>query len=393
MPVQVITTVGASIFANCLKDEGIEKDVLDVIEQAPLSEWEKHKVEIEDIKSGVKKWLNRPDRSCAEISSLEKIAEKVDEIEVHFLTTDTIASKLAAQILCNHFSVNNLITCQEGKIQEVNGLQVKNRDDFEKNGLPHLLEKIQKITEGYGKENCALNITGGYKATIPFLTIVAQTQGIPIYYSFEDSERTKYQLLKMPRLPISINWQTLFEFSKNFEEIDNGSVEIKEWVNYKRKNNLPNEFDDFYMELHGMGVVCLNGIGTFVAKELQSHFFVSFPLGCPLFSEEVTKKRSVEESIIELQRRLDTITDDFSVFKDVDIKHAKVGFDTWIYKHSNPQIRLHYRYDASKKNLIVFNYLFILSKSDDLNYKSKFEREMPFLDKQQLQIIGFKKAY
>ena len=52
------------------------------------------------------------------------------------------------------------------------------------------------------------NISGGYKATIPYLTMLAQINGADIYCIFEDTE----ELITIPPVPITIDMELFDEY-------------------------------------------------------------------------------------------------------------------------------------------------------------------------------------
>ena len=62
----------------------------------------------------------------------------------------------------------------------ISDLQVKDSKRFIK-GMRNLIDEIFEIADEYWG-NVIMNITGGYKASIPYLTILAQLNGCPIYY-------------------------------------------------------------------------------------------------------------------------------------------------------------------------------------------------------------------
>jgi hypothetical protein len=94
----------------------------------------------------------------------------------------------------------------------VKGLQIKNATQFETEGFNNLLTIIQKYKT---KNNTILNISGGYKAVIPYLTLFAQLEEIPLKYMYEDSG----ELITVGNLPFSLDWavvEALKPFLNNY---------------------------------------------------------------------------------------------------------------------------------------------------------------------------------
>lgn len=71
------------------------------------------------------------------------------------------------------------------KFFPIEGLQVKDAETFRDAGFINLIDKVVAIK---GEDTSTiLNISGGYKALIPPLTLLAQLEQIPLYYIYEDS--------------------------------------------------------------------------------------------------------------------------------------------------------------------------------------------------------------
>lgn len=227
----VITTVGTSIFTNYRKQNSDIIDKIDDLERKPYSQWDYYKDDINSIKKSVSGWAKNNNSASAETKSLFAIQEEIkDNIEVYLLVTDTVLSHLAAEIIKEFFETKENVAIKN--IEIIEKLQVSNRETFEKEGLVNLVNIIHNIIQEKHYENIILNITGGYKAIIPYMTIMGQINNIPIYYIFEDTN----ELIEIPQTPID------FDFSV----IDENYIAFK---SLRRKNeNLP-LCNDFKMDL------------------------------------------------------------------------------------------------------------------------------------------------
>jgi putative CRISPR-associated protein (TIGR02619 family) len=143
----------------------------------------------------------------AEISTLVKIQRQWGNIEkVVFLCTDTLLSVLSAEIMRESPTLDEI----EIDIVPVKQLDVKNFKRFKEQGLGHLVDAVINIVDNTPIEDVVMNITGGYKALIPFLTLLAQIKKIPVFYLYEESS----QLLQLPQLPINFDWGYVEAFLK-----------------------------------------------------------------------------------------------------------------------------------------------------------------------------------
>jgi putative CRISPR-associated protein (TIGR02619 family) len=388
---KIITTVGTSLLINSkIPFQDLEKD-----------DYADHffdgKTDVA-LKRNIQNWQPKllafaqkdKTRAAAEIASIEAIRNGAIDDEIYLICTETLASRLVAEVLKLYFgeAVKRIVV--------VEGLQVKNKERFERKGVIELINELSKIAQnGYYWDDCFFNITGGYKAAIPILTVIAQVKKRPIQYIFEESDSNKYQLIGLPQLPLSIDWQVLFKYSKNFIELHEGLIG-KSWQEYKQENDLPIEFDNYYLEVkEGKEIMLgLNGVGYFLMKELENHFFIEVPIGCSLFAEEVNRKSQVEAAIRELYRKLNAVSVPFDSLIDVFLKHTAVE-DTWIYKHTQPQVRIQYKWNSKEKRLSIFNHWFINSDIDDKDpkrgYKPQFINSYSALKVQNKIIIGFLK--
>ena len=169
--------------------------------------------------------------ASAEITSIRKIIDDLKEdIEVHLITTDTVSSVIAAGIIASFLPdiIPGIRVYYQQEIYKggekagsvIADLQVTDRDKYAHDGLRHLVDKIDWLVASLGTENLAINITGGYKAVIPYLTIMAQIYNLPIYYVFEDTD----SLLKIPHIPIDIDWSLFDKYENEFNMLDKEGI-------------------------------------------------------------------------------------------------------------------------------------------------------------------------
>jgi len=193
---KIITTVGTSLFTNYndKKSESINKDIKD----EPYGEYDSWEEDIADIKAKLLPYA-KEENSCAELTSIMKLQEKYEDIEVYLIATDTIESVLVCEILKEVLEEKNITIVFEAKKDTIRKLQIKDNSDFEI-GLKNLITKFHEISNKK-YDDVVLNITGGYKVVIPYLTMIGEILEIPIYYIFENSN----ELILVPQLPIGFD--------------------------------------------------------------------------------------------------------------------------------------------------------------------------------------------
>ncbi|MGI6776495.1 MAG: hypothetical protein ACOX7R_00250 [Acetivibrionales bacterium] len=243
----VITTVGTSLLRNyCKLNEGKDnaQTVYNTLEDGELksySYWDGMKGDVQKVRDIVLCWLkniNYGEIACAELKSLYQIKKEKGDICVHLITTDTVLSYLSAELICEALE-NKEIPCHP-EIHCIKGLQVQSADVFKSVGMPNLLKKIKDIKKN---RECILNISGGYKALIPYLTIMGQLYGMNLYYVYENSN----ELITIPVLPFDLDWvfaEKVYEpmHSENLNGLDSDSKVFKELFKYSLVDKQDNRY-------------------------------------------------------------------------------------------------------------------------------------------------------
>lgn len=319
--IKIITTVGTSLFTNYTKGEVKDSfynddyqdisELLNELELLPSNEYYNQKYQriIRGIKAVIEnKWLKGivkkkneweleegklNSSASAEIKSLMKIAENItnDEIKVYLLYSDSVLSQLASEIIQEY--IPKFISDKKIEIKSnlIENLVV---DSFEKFniGLINIVKKIREIFKNEfnlkaddtfnikNKQKISdefiFNISGGYKATIPFLTILAQLYNIESKYIFEESD----EVITIPHINIGIDELFIEKIyldlsSRNFE----GMLQRKELENYKLINNkeltVLGEMVKDYADNHTVNAKKVFG---YIAEFKLYEYFINNPL-------------------------------------------------------------------------------------------------------------------
>ena len=336
---KIITMVGTSIFENYF-EENKNNDIKNYykdLEEKKAEYFNSEKDRIERIRKEIKLWIfkkqNKKDLS-AEIKSLSKIHKELkNDFEIYFLYSDTILSKLACELIEETLSGTGFENSKVYK-RSIDHLQILDGEVFKK-GLVNLINEIYRIANEYW-DNVVINITGGYKATIPYLTILAQVNRCSIYYIFENTD----VLIEIPYIPLDIKWSIFEKYEEFFFRLErDGISEIKD-INeedYKEILSLVERADNLY-SLNPLGVVLWERY-----KQRFDIFWVS-----EIFKEYISKdqkyKNIAEKSLLELKRRRKQNP------QDPDLDHRLNGVDfkdfkCFKHKENNLQVRILYRYE------------------------------------------------
>ncbi len=213
--------------------------------------------------------------ACAEIKSFDKIQKQInDDYKIYLLTTDTALSHLAAEII-KEYIPKIFKSVKAVEICNIEGLQIYDYKEFDTKGLDKLFKKINAIKYEFENDlekngikknkreliskNIILNISGGYKAIIPYLTIYGQLYDIPVYYIYEDSE----ELIKVPKFPVKFDWNFA---EKYFPYIYNPND-----MPLKLRNNL-DELQQYHLLRKGNGEYGLTSFGNMLKTYITDNF-------------------------------------------------------------------------------------------------------------------------
>jgi len=333
---KVITMVGASIFENYFEknDDKTIKSYYDVLKEKREKDWDNENERRKSVEKAIRKWIqSESDKKniSAEIKSLAKLQEELKEdFDIYLLCSDTILSRLAGEIIKD--VLLQLINNRRIETKVIGGLQIWDRKEFN-TGMSNLISEIYDIAGGYW-DNVIINITGGYKATIPYLTILAQINRCPIYYIFEETDA----LIKIPIIPIDIKWSIFEDNEKFFFELEKHQIkEIDEKLKIDPDITSLLEFVD--------NLYTLNPLGVALWERYKSNFEFFY------ISEEVRnylkrnpeRKRIFEKTVCELKRRLKEnphYPDLNHSLKNVNLPE---GFKTFKHREEDLQVRILYK--------------------------------------------------
>jgi len=350
---KVITTVGTSIFTNCLKQREDIRPHFDALENASASNWNSYQNRIEMLRSVVSEWARDNLQASAELKSTKKIQAYYNEpLDVFLIATDTVLCRLAAEIIRDLLvsAGNDFTVFFNPQIDVITGLQVTDKRSLISEGLCRLVDRINQIaggdldTEGYYR-GIVFNITGGFKAVIPYITIMAQINGCEMAYIYEDTDT----LITIPKVPIKIDFDLFQELASEINMLRQG---------IDRYRSMRNE-RFIRLEEHGMvemsgDVAMLSPLGTIFHNRYQNRFFTFYA------TEEVSTKI---ETNTELKRIL------LTKFSNPELRQAKtelkgINHKKYIYDDGNNPYRIAY--------LIINGELYVYRIFDDEQEQQKY---------------------
>lgn len=270
----IITPVGTSLFTNFVDSSrgGHLERYLRRLREERAGAWDDQKPLIRDVRENRSfvQWLRGRTDASAELESISKIASGLGEsASAHLLATDTILSRLAAELIAEYGTgTTREVEFHFNPDQDViPGLQVRDAEDF-RDGVRNLVRRIQDLLDQHGAHQSLINITGGYKATLPYLTIMGQVRGVPLRYKFEEADG----LISIPQAPLSIDWSLFEEHEAQFKALEEG---VDDWPAFK------NEHYTFYQKadscIHAEnGIAILSPLGEVFWQRYRNRYFLFY---------------------------------------------------------------------------------------------------------------------
>ncbi len=242
MDTVLITPVGTSLFENYLDSRPDGQDVSRYrpeIRHEPGSRWDDRMGQIDAIRRErtFTDWIRTSKDASAETESIAKIASQAEgPVAVRLLASDTIESRLAAELIGEHSDLGEVEFQFTPKNDQIGGLQVFDDEAFT-DGIRNLVARVRGILEDYGElmgqesgGSCAINITGGYKATLPYLTVLGELYDVPLHYKFEDADG----LLSIPQVPITLDEALFREHEAEFSALEEI---VDDWASFKEDHH------------------------------------------------------------------------------------------------------------------------------------------------------------
>ncbi|MCS7299877.1 MAG: putative CRISPR-associated protein [Spirochaetia bacterium] len=373
---KIITMVGTSILENLIKKEGCKeaeemKRIKNEIANLRYYENKNDDQKMEKCKrltylilDAYKKCdLGREDEEIykisAELKSLNKIKEELrEDIIVYLLCSDTLVGYACAKAL--DFIIKDLRILEDVYVEPIEGIQVSSREDFER-GMGNLVEEVYRISQ-HNWTDIIFNMTGGFKATIPFVTMLAQLNGCPIYYIFENTDG----LIKIPKVPISreiFDLKLVGKFIRYFEELYDG-IDSKERLDEIMKTDFYKHFS-FAVWTSDIGLAELNAIGRMILEKYKEKNQVDIYV-----TDEVVR-------YLKNNPRLMKVFKKFVIFVDKTHKKVELKNGHRVYDDGSNQYRIYF-FEESKK---VYVYkVFCNHDESDRFLEERFDRKKYLVD-------------
>ncbi len=289
MPKVLINTVGTSILEGFLPSEEIRT----LLNSAGSSEKDKNILfsrAQEFVNNKIQNSAKNIGDISAEINCLNKIGVQPGDY-LYFLVSDTIDGELCGNLVTK-FCRDYFQT--ECFVKIIPGLQVHDARLFEREGLNNFVEEVIRIYERYRGYEVILNTTGGFKAVVPYTTLLGLVFGLSTYYIFERSN----QLIKLPAAPINFDMDILKSLEPVIGEIKDDYMKLPR-----------------FLEVTGLQYNDLEKLSGAIVNE--DGFVTLSPLGNLIYMRYLFKKGYRVELSRQVRKKLQSGKYDVSTFRSI----------------------------------------------------------------------------
>jgi putative CRISPR-associated protein (TIGR02619 family) len=141
-------------------------------------------------------------RVSAETNSLARLGITPAD-RLLLLHSDTIDGEICAELVADLLRQGFGATVT---LARTDGLQVTDATRFRTVGVPSLFRHLDRFAGAAGDDSeLLLNITGGFKSVVPYVTLYGLLQRHRVVYLFERSE----ELIELPPAPLDFDWDRL----------------------------------------------------------------------------------------------------------------------------------------------------------------------------------------
>jgi putative CRISPR-associated protein (TIGR02619 family) len=143
-------------------------------------------------------------QASAEANSLLSL-QVCEEDRVVFLSTETHDGKICAEESGRLLNEKRRINFE---VLQIEGLQVSDPTRFRRVGVQKLFEALGRQCGNLadsGRPEVILNVTGGFKSVVPYVTLYGLLQQLPVVYLSEHSKA----LLRLPPVPVNFDYERL----------------------------------------------------------------------------------------------------------------------------------------------------------------------------------------
>lgn len=203
-------------------------------------------------------------RICAETNGLSRCGISKED-EVILLHTETGDGQICAEAVQSILEEAFACDC---RLVRIDGLQVRDPRRFRKEGVQNLFRTLDRLrNERWGRE-LRLNVTGGFKAVVPFMTLYGLIHRLDVVYLYESSS----ELITLPPIPVSFDFERIGAFRDAMRTLQ--AEEVMPLAEFEKRIPADVRRESVWMQALldiEDGMVSPSGLAPLFFKELDEH--------------------------------------------------------------------------------------------------------------------------
>jgi putative CRISPR-associated protein (TIGR02619 family) len=203
-------------------------------------------------------------RLSAEVHSLVRMKVSPAD-DVVLLATDTADGVVCARLVEAYLVDRVGLSADRVRVLRVEGLQVDDGERFRRVGIVNYIQQVRRLGDERAWQGVVLNPTGGYKALIPYTTLLGMLFGARVCYIFDNGR----ELIDLPPLPLEFNLPLLEPRRRALEELEE-KVELTEDRFWAGAAHGTRERLGALVEITRPGWVALSGLGLVALERLRA---------------------------------------------------------------------------------------------------------------------------
>ncbi len=202
-------------------------------------------------------------------NGITALLEEDEPVKLALLASDSNRGRFSANVIRQLLTLENPAPeprelwrrFEDAEVHEIEGLQTEDKDEFESEGVPNLIAKINELASEEPISKVIINFTGGFKGAIPYTTLASYflptEKEVRLHYLFHDTPH----ILELPVYPIGLDfakWHSeaaLLDTAKSqqhykyYKTALSGPMATVARENQRQQNGLPAILEERYRHL------------------------------------------------------------------------------------------------------------------------------------------------
>lgn len=200
----------------------------------------------------------------AEIHSLRRMGAG-DQDRVVLFATDTPDGQVCARLVQTYLVERLGMHRDNVPMKIIEGMQVDDGARFRREGVVNYIQAVRAEGDQLGWHDVVLNPTGGFKALIPYTTLMGMLFRVPVRYIFDNGS----EIIELPQFPIEFDLPRLLPILPRLVELEEKTVMTQDSFWRGTPHHDRSALEGLVEQADRPGWVTLSGLGLIALERLQ----------------------------------------------------------------------------------------------------------------------------